>query len=129
MTDQITTMSAGAIAILDARAVAPQATRFYDHLAGGFVWSDEFPEISTREWTVVSHDDLYRYLIRIRRCITLGDIRMADIPLWQQVVTQAPRWPALLPERRSSRIAKRLRAAERLAERCYDKLFDDERSD
>ena len=121
MTEQVTTFSDAALALLDAMPLDPNATYSYEHLSGGFVWSDEFPRISTPEWNIVSHDDLYRHLWHIRRLITLGDTDLESLPLWQQLVNHAPSWPGLLPERRTGRIVKRLRAAVRLAERCYNK--------
>lgn len=124
--DQVTEFSEAALAILDSMPVDPQATYFYEHLSGGFIWRDEFPDmnLNSREWDIVSHDYLYRYLVRIRRCITLGQAELESHPLWQQVVNRAPNWPGLLVERRAGRIVKRLRAAERLADRCYRKLED-----
>ncbi len=128
MTDQVKTFSDAALAILDALPVDPNATYAYEHLSGGFYWSDEFPSFDSADWQIVRHDDLYRFLIRIRRCITLGDDSVESTPLWQQVMAHAANWPGLLPERRSGRIVKRLVAAERLADRCLKKLeaeFDD----
>ena len=122
MTEQVTTFSDAAIAILNSMVVDPDATHSYEHLSGGFYWSDEFPPTNSPDWDVVGHDYLYRFLIRIRRCITLGDDSVAATPLWQQVLTDAPNWPGLLPDRRSGRVVKRLRAAERLADRCLEKL-------
>lgn len=125
MTDQICQFSEQALAVLNALPFHANARFFYEHLSGGFVWSDDFPSIDSPEWTVVSHDCLYRYMIRIRRCITLGDMALESHPLWRQVVSGAPDWPGLKPDRRSARIAKKLRAAERIAERCYKKLSGD----
>ena len=122
MTEQVTQFSDAALAILDAMRHDPDATYSYEHLSGGFYWSDEFPPFDSADWKVVGHDYIYRYLIRIRRCITLGDTALESSPLWQQVSSLAPNWPGLLPERRSGRIVRRLRAAERMADRCLEKL-------
>ena len=122
MTEQVTTFSDAAIAILNSMVVDPDATYSYEHLSGGFYWSDEFPPTDSPDWDIVGHDYLYRFLIRIRRCITLGDDSVAATPLWQQVLVDAPNWPGLLPDRRSGRIVKRLLAAERLADRCLAQL-------
>ena len=122
MARRVTEFSEAALAVLDAMAVDPNATYFYEHLSGGFIWRDEFPELCTPEWRVVSHDCIYRFLVHIRCRITLGDAELELHPLWQQVVNGATNWPGLLLERRSGRIVKRLRAAERLAERCYKKI-------
>ena len=122
MTDRIEKFSDEAIAILNAMPVDPDATYSYEHLSGGFMWTDEFPPLRSAEWKIVRHDYIYRFLINMRRCITLGDTSHESTALWQQMVNDAPNWPGLLPERRSGRIAKRLLAAERLVDRCLDKL-------
>ncbi|KLU05953.1 hypothetical protein RISK_001804 [Rhodopirellula islandica] len=102
--------------------VDPNATYSYEHLSGGFWWSDEFPPDDSPDWETVGHDYLYRSLIRIRRCITLGDDSAATVPLWQQVLTDSPNWPGLCPDRHTGRIVKRLLAAERLSDRCLAQL-------
>lgn len=123
MTERVITFSDAAIAILDSMVVDPNATYDYDYLSGGFYWSDEFPPIGSADWGIVEHDCLYRSLIRVRRCITLGNESVVTIPLWQQMLNDAPDWPGLLPERRTGRIAKHLLVAERLADRCFDRLL------
>ena len=128
MTEHVTMFSDAALAVLDSMPFDAAATFSYHHFAGGFLWSDEFPELSSTDWHVVSHDDVYRYLIRIRRCITFDDPSLSSLPLWRQVADQASNWPGLRIDRRTGPSVKRLRAAERLAERCFDKL-DAELSD
>lgn len=114
--------TAAALRILNGMPADPNPQYFYEHLSGGFVWSDEFPELLTPEWDTVSHDYVYRFLVHIRRCITLGDMELESCSLWQQVLNHAPNWPGLLPARRTGRIVRCLRAAERLADRCYARL-------
>lgn len=116
-----TSLSEAALAILDHMRFDPAASYFYDHLAGGFVWSDEFPPLGP-DRRIVSSGYLERYIIHIRRCITLGETELLSFYLWRQLEEGAPNWPGLRIERRTGRIVKRLRAAERLAERCYDKI-------
>ncbi len=128
MADQVITFSDDALAVLGAMTYDPAATFSYDHFAGGFLWSDEFPDTSSHDWNVVSHDYVYRYLIRIRRCITLDDANLSSLPLWRRVLDFAPNWPGLRADRREGTIVKRLHAAERLAEKCLKDL-DDELSD
>ncbi|GAB5406713.1 MAG: hypothetical protein Aurels2KO_49440 [Aureliella sp.] len=129
MTDRVEKFTDEAIAILGALQADPDADYSYDHLSGGFLWTDEFPPIDSSAWTIVKHDYIYRFLLRMRRCITLGDTAIEQTPLWQQMINDAPNWPGLLLERRSGRIVKRLIAAERIANTCLDKLeakFDSE---
>ena len=128
MSEPVTRFTAAALAEFDRMQFDPAATYAYKHLGGGFVWSDEFPSISSDEWKILSHDDLYRYVIHIRRCITLGDEELLSFPLWRQLEQNAPHWPGLRSDRRTGRISKRLLAAERLAQRCCDKLFDEPES-
>ena len=125
MTARVETFSDQALAILNALPVDPDATYAYEHLSGGFMWTDEFPPLRSADWKIVRHDYIYRYLINMRRCITLGDSALESTPLWLQVVNNAPDWPGLLPERRTGRIVKRLLAAERLAHRCYERMEDE----
>lgn len=47
MTKPVRTFSEAALAILDAMPVDPNATYQYEHLSGGFIWSDEFPPIGS----------------------------------------------------------------------------------
>ena len=108
--------------ILDAMPVDPSASHFYEQLSGGFLWSDEFPTGDPAKWEIVSHDYLYRWILHLRARITKGETELADFPLWQQLVENAPNWPGLHPERRSEEVRRRLFAAERLAERCYKRL-------
>ena len=122
MTEHVTMFSDDALAVLNSMPHDASATFAYHHFAGGFYWSDEFPDTTSPDWNVVSHDDVYRYLIRIRRCITFDDADLASLPLWRQVVDFAPNWPGLRADRREGAIVKRLRAAERLAEKCLDDL-------
>lgn len=122
MSDQVTLFNDAALAVLDGMTCDPDATCFYEHLSGGFIWSDEFPKPFTPDWTTVSHDYLHRYLVQFRRRITLGLADAKELPLWQQVLANAPSWPGLAIERRAGRIVKRLLAAERAAKSCYDKL-------
>ncbi len=60
-------------------------------MSGGFLWSDEFPERNSKEWLVVGHDDIYRYLLAVRREVTLGRTERENHPLWQQVIKEAPK--------------------------------------
>ena len=61
----------------------------YEHLSGGFHWSDEFPDVGTREWKVVSEGYLYRFLIAARRDITLGEPSPRFQLVWQEVEKHA----------------------------------------
>ncbi|MEO1524620.1 MAG: hypothetical protein AAFX06_04250 [Planctomycetota bacterium] len=110
------------MSILDGMPFDPDATHRYEHLSGGFIWCDEFPQLHTPDWRIVSHDYLYRYLIQFRRRLTLGIAHVDEFPLWQQVASSAPNWPGLDAERRSQRVAQLLKAAERDARDCYKKL-------
>ena len=105
--------SDGALRILNCMQLDEDATYFYDMMAGGFVWSDEFPDIRSEKWKIFRQGLVFRYLIALRRQITLEYEGMGIHPLWLQVVQEAPNWPGLIIERRTGRIVKRLKAAER----------------
>jgi len=114
-----------AIQVLNRMLFDPNATHFFEHLSGGYIWSDEFPRLFTPEWEIVSEGYVHRMLVAARHDITLGVTLPRFRPLWQQVAEFAPNWPGLRPERRSESVRKRLLAAKRLAERCYKQMFDD----
>jgi hypothetical protein len=120
------TPSGKALEILNAMPLDPNATHAYEHLSGGMLWSDEFPDVGSRDWEAVSVGFLYRFLIAARRDITIGAASPRFQELWRLVETHSPNWPGLRPERRSEGMRKRLLAAERLAKRCYEKTFDGE---
>jgi hypothetical protein len=118
--------SDAALEVLSRMSFDPNASYGYEHLSGGFIWSDEFPPLSSPNWHTVSEGYLCRFLVAARHDITLGEAQPRFYPLWQQVLEFAPNWPGLRPERYSSeRIQKRLLAAKCLASRCYDRMFDD----
>jgi len=122
-----TEFSFEALAALNAMQADPAAKYAFEHMSGGFLWSDEVPPADTPGGRDVREDDLIRFLLAMRASLTLGKYESAEIPwLWQQVATHAPHWPGLLPERRSPRMRKRLLAAQRLAARCYRKLFEED---
>jgi hypothetical protein len=114
-----------ALQVLNRMPFDPNATHCFEHLAGGMLWSDEFPTLGTSEWFLVSARALNRFLIAARHDITLGESTPRFQGIWQQVEKHAPDWPGLRSERRSEPIRKRLLAAKRLAARCYERLFDD----
>lgn len=99
MSDQFTPFSDAAVAVLDGMVCDLDATYSYEHLSGGFIWSDEFPKLFTSDWITVSHDHLYRHLVQFRRKITLGFAEADDLPLWQQIIANACNWPGLGIER------------------------------
>lgn len=111
-----------ALRILNSMSFDPEASHHYEHLAGGFLWSDELPVRDRAKWEVVSRDDLYRWIIYLRARITKGATHVEQVPLWQQLVQYAPYWPGLRPERQSDKMRRRLLAAERRAERCYERI-------
>ena len=117
--------SDAALEVLNRMPFDPNATHGYEHLSGGFVWSDEFPPISSPEWTIVSEAYLNRMLVAVQHNITLGKSPPRFQTLWEQVVRLAPNWPGLRPERcTGEHIRKRLLAAKRIAYECYDRIFD-----
>ena len=125
MAETETLLSDTALEVLNRMPFDPIATCFYEHLSGGMLWSDEFPSVGSRDWEVVAKGYLYRFLIAARRDITIGEASPRFQPLWQKVEKCAPNWPGLRPERRSERMQKKLLAAEHLAKRCYEKMFDE----
>lgn len=114
-----------AIQILNAMPFDENATYFYELMAGGFLWSDEFPEIDSNKWKDFGHDDVYRYLLAIRREIMLGNEDRKQHPLWKQVKTYAPSWPGLRQERLTGRIVNRLKAAIRKSNYEIEKAFNE----
>jgi hypothetical protein len=85
----------------------PSAHRGYDHFAGGFRWSDEFPE---GFWEVVIRlqDWSHRKLIAHRAAVILGGDIGRFVSTWQEVERDAPNWPGLRPERRDTCLSAQL---------------------
>ncbi len=119
---EIPLFSAAALAILDGMPFDPTARARYDLLSGGLVWPDEFPRSGSSAWAVLGVAYAHRYLVAYRASITLGEEREGLRPLWQQVLTGAPGWPGLRPERHGKRARRRLLAGQRLQSRCLEEL-------
>ena len=114
-----------AIQILNNMEFDENATYFYEVMSGGFLWSDEFPDIASDEWKNFEHDFIYRYLLALRREVMLWTKDKEKHPLWKQVLSEAPQWPGLKQERLSGRIVKRLKAAIRLSNYEIEKAFNE----
>ena len=121
MADQF---SDAALQILNSMPFDPNATYAFEHMSGGMIWSDELPDFGSPEWETMSNGFQYRFLIAARHDITLDEPSPRFEELWQQVENRAPNWPGLHPERRGVRMRKKLRAAKRLAAKCYERMFD-----
>src|SRR5437773_2111532 len=111
-----------ALAILDRQVYDPAAKGQYELMSGGLIWPDEFPELGSAEWKLVSPDWVYRFLIAYRAAITLGEERIEFRPVWEQVVRHAPNWPGLREDRRGERARRRLLAAKRQQTPCLEEL-------
>jgi len=77
--------SDAALRVLNRMPFDPNATYFYEHLAGGMLWSDELPTFGTPEWLAVAKGFLHRFLIAARHDITLGEPSPRFQDIWQQV--------------------------------------------
>jgi hypothetical protein len=115
-----------AIQILDQMEFDESASYYYEIMSGGFLWSDEFPDINSDEWKDFGHDFIYRYLLALRRDVMLKHKERELHPLWQQVLTEAPNWPGLREERLTGRIVRRLKAAIRKSNYEIEKALDEE---
>lgn len=111
-----------ALAALNGLQYDPAGKGSYELLSGGLIWPDERPEVGSPERRVISLDCVYRFLVAYRASITLGEERSEFRPVWEQVVSAAPNWPGLRPERRGEAARKRLLAAKRRGVRCLDEL-------
>src|SRR5260370_12743595 len=100
--------SADALGVLDRMPFDPVARGSFELMSAGLIWPDEFPPCGSPEWDLVSPNWVYRYLIAYRRALTLREERAEFLPVWEQVVRQAPKWPGLRPERRGEGAAPRL---------------------
>lgn len=101
--------SPAAIAALKQAVWDPKAERLTDLLAGGFFWSDEnLHEVSQ---TGIRKDfTAERMLVAYRASLAMGKPRSVLSEPWEQVCQEAPEWPGLRPERRSSANGEELEA-------------------
>ena len=100
-------ISPGFLSLLRQARYDPAARRGYDHFAGGFLWSDEFPE----GWSKVTFrldDWLQRKLVADRAAVILGGDVDRFMAIWQEVERVAPDWPGLRPERRDRAVSAEL---------------------
>ena len=113
-----------ALEILDNLDHDPNATYFYELMSGAFLWSDDFPDDTTDDWRIVHEGSTYRYLLALRREVTLGRTSRENHPIWVQVTAKAPNWPGLRQDRLAGRIVSRLKAAIRLSNYEIEKHFE-----
>jgi hypothetical protein len=90
----------------------PEATRSFDLMSGAFLWSDERPEIDSRqpEHSMVVIN-LLRKLFAYRASLILDSPRSEFAELWEEVRSVAPDWPGFRSERRSTELREPLQIA------------------
>ena len=97
----------------------PQATRHYEMMSGGFMWSDERPGGGYSE---VAGDYAMRFLFGYRASLVRGQPREDLRSVWEVVLAACPEWPGFLPERCSPALAEELSRASKSGLRDLDRL-------
>ncbi len=106
----------------------PHATKSFELMSGGFVWSDESPQA----YDDVASGYAFRFLLGYRTSLIMGKPQEALESVWNAVRTECPDWPGFRPERISIELAEELNiaVANRKAMRrlhALDRLCDRER--
>ena len=99
--------------------VDPQATRQYEFMSGGFLWSDERPGGSYSE---AAGDWAMRTLLIYRASLVLGRPCEQWRFVWDAVRAGCPGWPGFLPERCSPALAGELAQASKRGMRHLNAL-------
>jgi hypothetical protein len=100
----------------------PNATKYFELMSGGFIWSDEKP----RDYDDVAAGYAFRFLIGFRASIIGGKPREDLRFVWDAVRAACPEWPGFRPERGSRGLAEELDSANDRAMRrlcALDRLF------
>src|ERR1700689_1212629 len=79
----------------------PNATRDFELMSGGFIWSDERP----RDYDDVVTGYAFRFLIGFRASLIHGKPREELRFVWDAVWAGCPDWPGFRPERFSTELA------------------------
>ena len=100
--------------------VDPAATRQFEIMSGGFMWSDERPGAGYSE---AAGDYAMRFLFAYRASLVRGRPRAELRAVWEAVLAACPEWPGFLPERCSPELAPELERASSTNSRYLRRLF------
>ena len=98
--------------------VDPSATRHFEMMSGGFLWSDEKPA----GYSDSAADYPLRHLLAYRASLVRGQPREELRSVWDAVLAACPQWPGFLPERCSPALAEELERAYKSSMRSLDRL-------
>jgi hypothetical protein len=98
--------------------VDPSATRHFEMMSGGFLWSDEKPA----GYSDAAADYSLRHLLAYRASLVRGQPREELRSVWDAVLAACPQWPGFLPERRSPALADELERASKSSMRSLERL-------
>jgi hypothetical protein len=96
----------------------PDATRHYEVMSGGFVWSDEIP----KDYSDKAADWALRFLIGYRASLIRGKPREELRFVWDTVLAGCPGWPSFHPERSNTALAEELNKNSRRTVKYLDRL-------
>lgn len=88
----------------------PGASRNFDVLAGGFVWSDEGFREAFQEFGSFDIGP-FRCVLAYRASLSRGEPREELRGSWDQLLQACPNWPGFRAERFAARLADELSAA------------------
>jgi hypothetical protein len=95
------------------------ATRSYDIMRGGFIWSDEFPNNGKDHDMLMSSIGLLVEIIAYRASLTAGKSRIEFEEEWNTLKIACPSWPGFREERIYGKIERDYKAVEKKEERCF----------
>jgi hypothetical protein len=106
------------LALFRAAQYDAAATRSFEWLAGGFMWSDE-------GWRPI-HDASHahgllripRALLAYRASLSLGTPRLGFAPVWATLEAAVPDWPGFRPDRCSQALGPALQRARQYDHDC-----------
>ncbi len=110
-----------ALAVLRQARWDASASRRYEIMSGGFIWSDErLGEVA--HLCVEQGNWAFRYVIGYRASLIRGAPREGLRAPWDQLLRECPDWPGFRPERSSPILARELDAESEQACRELDEL-------
>lgn len=95
------------------------ATRSYDIMRGGFIWSDELPGSKKNQKMFVRGIFLLAKVIAYRASLTARNPRNEFEEEWSTLKSVYPSWPGFREERIYGQIERDYEAVKKKEERCF----------
>ena len=109
--------------ILGACEYDPAADRTYDIMRGAFLWEDELPPRSSKDFPRAIF--ILARVIAYRASLTLGQPNPEYESEWAELREAVPSWPGFRQERIFGSVERDLRAAKLREDRCLARLEEE----